>query len=1101
MKMSSRSLNTHIPWASTLNLRPHLYTSIFISFALSIFASLQGRAAGGSWISDAGGNWDSPTNWNISPAVPGSLPGDIINLTANITANRTIVSNVPATFGIVSIGDSNGTHSYTVSGTTGGLLRFDNSGDGAQLIQVSASGNNAISAAIVLNDNLTVNNASAKELAIGSSGQAAQITELDGERSITIESTGTGATVIYSNTNSFSGGMYVNSGTLQARGATGLGTGTIYLGATSGVANVTLKGNSGGATTPNNITVRSGNTGTCTIQPASIGSSPSFFSGAVSLQKDLYLDHLNVISTAALSFSGSFSGSNTIRVVNSSGTPAGTGSYIGLNGNSPDFTGNVEIGENAVLRLAGTAALTASNPVLVNPSGSLRLATVASHTIAGLNGNGGTVSRITTGNGTLTLGGSGSYNFNGIITDGTSNSILNLRKAGSGTQTLGGTLGYTGSTTVTSGSLVINGDLISTSAMIVSGGCLTVNGNVSHIGEVTVSGGSLVVNGNLSGSGTTSVSSGTLLVSGDIGADRILNVSGSGLLTGPGAIAGAVNISGGHSPEGVQTFLSTLTYSTNATVTWELRASTDLNSGINFDQILVGGNLVFAGPTSLTLSFGGNVTWEDGFWSQPHTWLLYDVAGSITDPNNLILSSDWSDSEGFLLGTARPGWTFILRQDGSRIYLDYLQNSQSLQPTILPPFAYIPMAAAVQPFPSDYALPPVSFLLWQDGAPGTPEPLHKGWNGSSIGTSGAESAQIVAVSNWGYPALDVWRPLTSGSNRKAVVICPGGAYQALSIDWRTSVDAFLQNDYVVFMLRYRTVPNPQTVETYALLDAKRALRFIRTYSSLLGVDPDRIGVVGASAGSNLVLNLITHPDAGNPEDPDILERPGCHVAFAIMLCPWPTSYNRPASFYPVTATTPPSFIASAKDDTGAPPSFAVNIAAEYDAAAAPNYLWRIDSGGHLAFHSQFHGEGSQWFDTFLAWLNQAGVNFPVGYFDWAARHELSGANSSLTADPDSDGYNNTAEFAFGTNPVRGDNGSTLLTSDSGQITLNYLQRSGVAYIVWATNDLRLGFHQTVIPVMSYPQPLGLESGYDQWEVAMPTDTQSFFLKVEAIIQP
>lgn len=1068
-----------------------------------MFASLPAGAASGSWVSDAGGNWDSPTSWSISPAVPGTLPGDAIGFTANITANRTIVSNVAATLGSISIGDSNGTHSYTVSGIAGGSLGFDNGGGGAQLIQISASRNNVISAAMVLNDNLTINNASAQDLAIGSTGQTVQITETNGPRSITIDSTGTGAVVFFSNGNTFSGGMFVNSGILQARGATGLGTGTLHLGGTSGAANVSLKGNAAGATTPNNITIRSGSTGTTTIQPASLGSSPSFFSGAISLQKDLFLDHLNVISTAALSFSGSISGSNTIRVVNSSGTPAGASSYISLSGNNSAFVGNVEIGTNAVLRLGGTAALNVSTPVLINPDGSLRLSTVTSHTIAGLNdnaGNGGTVSRIATGNGTLTLGGSGSYSFNGLITDGVSNATLNLLKTGSGTQTLGGTLGYTGSTTVTEGTLVINGDLGNTSATIVSGGSLLINGDVSHSGAVTVGGGSLVVNGNLGGSGTISVSGGTLLVSGTIEAERILDVSGSGLLTGPGVVAGAVSIGGGHSPGGVQTFLSNLTYSSGATVTWELQGNTDLNPGIAFDQIVVDGNLVFAGPTNLSLAFGENVTWADGFWSQPHTWLLYDVAGTITDPNNLILASDWSDGLGASLGTARPGWTFMLRQDGSRIYIDYLQDAQAQPPTILPPFAQITMAASVQPFPSDYAQTPVSFLLWQDGAPGEPEPLHRGWNGTTTGTSGTESASIVGVSNWGHPAIDVWRPLTSGSNRKAVVICPGGAYQALSIDWRTSIDQFLQNGYVVFMLRYRTVPSPSSVETYALLDAKRSLRFIRTYANLLGVDPDRIGVVGASAGSHLVLNLITHPDAGNPTDPDILERPGSQVSFAVMLCPWPTSDIRPISYYPITATTPPSFIASARDDTGAPPSFAVNIADAYDAVGASNYLWRIDSGGHLAFHSQFHGEGSQWFDTFMDWLNASGFNFPTGYSNWTGQHGLSGAETSLTADPDGDSSSNLAEFAFGTNPVQSDNASTLLSSDSGQITLTYMQRSGVNYTVWTTNDLTLGFHQTVEPVKSVSQPFGLQSGYEQWEADMPPGSR-VFMKVEATIQP
>jgi hypothetical protein len=136
----------------------------------------------------------------------------------------------------------------------------------------------------------------------------------------------------------------------------------------------------------------------------------------------------------------------------------------------------------------------------------------------------------------------------------------------------------------------------------------------------------------------------------------------------------------------------------------------------------------------------------------------------------------------------------------------------------------------------------------------------------------------------------------------------------------------------------------------------------------------------------------------------------------------------------------------------------------------------------------------------MAWLSQSGFNFPAGYTSWVGQHGLSGANASLTADPDADENNNTAEFAFGTNPVQSDNGSALLTSDSGQIKLTYLKRNGVAYAVWTTNDLTLGFHQTVVPVRSEPQPFGLQSGYEQWEAAMPVGSRGF-LKVEANIQP
>ena len=267
---------------------------------------------------------------------------------------------------------------------------------------------------------------------------------------------------------------------------------------------------------------------------------------------------------------------------------------------------------------------------------------------------------------------------------------------------------------------------------------------------------------------------------------------------------------------------------------------------------------------------------------------------------------------------------------------------------------------APRPYPSEFAHPPVEFRLWENGgAPGNPEPLHKGQNTNNDG----------GIAQWGIPSIVVWEPLKAGTHRKAIMICPGGAYQNIETNWRVRTDEFLQNGYVVFLLKYRTVPGWKDCEKYALFDAKRGIRFIRTYAPYYGIDPDRIGAVGGSAGANLVLNLITHPDAGNPKDTDILERSGCQVAFAAMLCPWPTPANRPVSYYPISKETPPAFIASAKDDTGAPTSWAVAISDTYEKIGVPHLFWQMEKGGHGAFSAKTpDAEGYIWPAKFMKWL-------------------------------------------------------------------------------------------------------------------------------------
>ncbi|HBC89158.1 MAG TPA: hypothetical protein DCZ94_19640, partial [Lentisphaeria bacterium] len=108
---------------------------------------------------------------------------------------------------------------------------------------------------------------------------------------------------------------------------------------------------------------------------------------------------------------------------------------------------------------------------------------------------------------------------------------------------------------------------------------------------------------------------------------------------------------------------------------------------------------------------------------------------------------------------------------------------------------------APRPFPSEFAKPPVEFRLWENGgAPGNPEALHKGQLASKKGA---------AIMNWGIPSIVVWEPLKAGTNRKAIMFCPGGAYQNICTDWSPQVDGFLQDGYIVFMLKYRTVPGSE----------------------------------------------------------------------------------------------------------------------------------------------------------------------------------------------------------------------------------------------------------------------------------------------------
>ena len=118
---------------------------------------------------------------------------------------------------------------------------------------------------------------------------------------------------------------------------------------------------------------------------------------------------------------------------------------------------------------------------------------------------------------------------------------------------------------------------------------------------------------------------------------------------------------------------------------------------------------------------------------------------------------------------------------------------------------------------------------------------------------------------------------------------------------------------------------------------------------------------------------------------------------------------------------------------------------------------------------------------------------------------LSGGDTAGDADPDGDGMDNNAEYAFGTDPTSGASRQTTLISSTGEIKLLYLQRnSGVSYSVKSFTDLTTSFDSgtTVTPVATSPQPADVRTGYTQYEAALSTaGIAKGFLRVRATLAP
>ena len=167
------------------------------------------HAASGNWTNLAAGNWSAAANWSSNPTVPGTAPGDVVGLTANITAARTITIDTTArTVGTLNIGDpTTAFFAYTLAASGGATLTFNNSGSAASLVQATTTAADVISAPLVLADNLTVNNTGSGGLTLSGviSGAGKGITK-----------SGAGLFILSNGANAYTGKTILLAGTTRA---------------------------------------------------------------------------------------------------------------------------------------------------------------------------------------------------------------------------------------------------------------------------------------------------------------------------------------------------------------------------------------------------------------------------------------------------------------------------------------------------------------------------------------------------------------------------------------------------------------------------------------------------------------------------------------------------------------------------------------------------------------------------------------------------------------------------------------------------------------------------------------------------------------------
>jgi acetyl esterase/lipase len=137
------------------------------------------------------------------------------------------------------------------------------------------------------------------------------------------------------------------------------------------------------------------------------------------------------------------------------------------------------------------------------------------------------------------------------------------------------------------------------------------------------------------------------------------------------------------------------------------------------------------------------------------------------------------------------------------------------------------------------------------------------------------------------PALTILEPQNGHGNGSAVVVLPGGAYVnlAANLEGRQVADWFTSRGFIAFILQYRLSSNGYLLPV-PLLDARRAVQTVRARAADYHIDPNKIVMIGFSAGGHLAALASVQPVPGDPAAADPIERVSSRPNYLVLGYPW-----------------------------------------------------------------------------------------------------------------------------------------------------------------------------------------------------------------------
>ena len=280
-------------------------------------------------------------------------------------------------------------------------------------------------------------------------------------------------------------------------------------------------------------------------------------------------------------------------------------------------------------------------------------------------------------------------------------------------------------------------------------------------------------------------------------------------------------------------------------------------------------------------------------------------------------------------------------------------------------FFLVSSAVAIEPL--------VTLDVWPGDAPG-----EKG----DIGPEGLGRATperpVIRLANVSKPTLAVFKPAPEKDTGAAVLVCPGGGYNILAYDLEgTEVAEWLNSIGVTgIVLKYR-VPRREDREKHdaPLQDAQRALSLVRSKAAQWKIDPERLGILGFSAGGHLSATTATNFDRRNYEAIDDIDKLSCRPDFAVLVYPAYLLKDKSDELAPeirVSKNTPSIFFAHAGDDRISPEN-SIQMYLALRKAGTLGELHVYSSGGHGFGLRPTEHPCCTWPDRCAAWMKKQGL--------------------------------------------------------------------------------------------------------------------------------